>query len=353
MQHHYHLLLLTDVLLWASQDSSFLLVLGRDLCQAAPVKVGQTSLDVEELKHLYILNCSCLQPKPILDAAGAPGWHRSGNMKICRWCYPRLPVITPGMTLVSTTDLLMVKRSSPSPDLHPNGLAVHVIGFQQGKDYVDLDPETRTLCFLQSNVQSNMLGPSVLPELATRRKAWEQAHTLAAEGLAWPAEHSKEAARSQPNASAIGDDMAAANIAPSTAAAQAAACELFTMTHPPSLISSSSLDNAPAEEPATGHLQTPSIVQNRCKRYERADMPSMSADKSNSRLLDRGISHVRDKGKKSAAFVAEKHISEAPRPIPSDNTEHPKQPAHHHENGYGIGGVKKLTAKVLNAFRLH
>ena len=198
-----------------------------------------------------------------------------------------------------------------------------------------------------------MLSPSVLPELATRRTAWEQTHGLAAQSAAWPAEHSKRAAYSQPNPPAVGKDTAEASTAPSTAAAEAAACGLFTGKHSPSLIGSSSLDNATAEEPATGHLQTPSIVQNRCKRYERADMPSMSADESNSRLLHRETSRFRDKGKKSAASVTDKHISEVPCPIPSDESNHPKQPGDQQENGDGAGGVKKLTGKVLTMFRLH
>jgi len=125
------------------------------------------------------------------------------------------------------------------------------------------------------------------------------------------------------------------------------------MNHSPSLISSSSLDNATAEEPAIGLLKTPSIVQNRCKGCERADMPSMPADESNSRLLHRETSHVRDKGKKSAASVIDKHISEVPCPIPSDESNHPKQLRDQQENGDGIGGVKKVTGKVITAFRLH
>ncbi|KAL0048583.1 hypothetical protein WJX82_006399 [Trebouxia sp. C0006] len=38
-------------------------------------------------------------PCDTCSITGAPGWHKSSNLKICRWCYPRLPVITPGMTL--------------------------------------------------------------------------------------------------------------------------------------------------------------------------------------------------------------------------------------------------------------
>ncbi|DBB04310.1 TPA: hypothetical protein ACH3X1_012805 [Trebouxia sp. C0004] len=234
-------------------------------------------------------------PCDTCSITGAPGWHRSGNMKICRWCYPCLPVITPGMTL--------------------------------------------------SNVQNSMLGLSVLPELTNRRNAWEQAHGLAAQSSAWPSEHSEEVAHSQPNDPAVDDDKAVSNVAPSIAAPEAAACELSTVDRSPSLISNRSLDNATAEEPATDHLQTPSIVQKCCKRYQRAGMSSLSADESNSRLLDCETSHDRDKGKKSAASVTDKHISEVPRPNPSDESGHPKQPGDQQENGDGTGRVKKLTGR--------
>ncbi|KAL0027636.1 hypothetical protein WJX79_004414 [Trebouxia sp. C0005] len=232
-------------------------------------------------------------PCDTCSITGAPGWHRSGDMNVCRWCYPRLPVITPGMTL--------------------------------------------------SMVQSNMLSPSVLPELTRRRKAWEQAHSLAAQRSVWSAEQSEEAARSQASPRAV--NTAEASTAPSIAAAETAACDLFTVNCPLSLISSSSLDDDPAEEPATGHLQTPSIVHNRCKHYERAGMSSVSADESDSRLLDQETSHIQDKGKKSAAFVTDKHINEAPCPSPSDKFHHPKQLGDQQENGDGTGGVKKLTRK--------
>lgn len=200
-------------------------------------------------------------------------------------------------------------------------------------------------------VQSNMLSPSVLPELTRRRKAWEQAHSLAAQRSVWSAEQSEEAARSQASPRAV--NTAEASTAPSIAAAETAACDLFTVNCPLSLISSSSLDDDPAEEPATGHLQTPSIVHNRCKHYERAGMSSVSADESDSRLLDQETSHIQDKGKKSAAFVTDKHINEAPCPSPSDKFHHPKQLGDQQENGDGTGGVKKLTRKVIAVFRLH
>ncbi len=202
-----------------------------------------------------------------------------------------------------------------------------------------------------------MLGPSVLPELATRRKAWEQAHGLAAQSSAWPAEHSKEAAPSQPSPpavaddTAVGNDTAEASTGPSTVAAEAAACDPITVKHSPSLTSSSSLDNAPAEEPAISLLKTPSIVQSRCKRYERAGMSSVSADKSNSRLLHQETSHDRDNGKNPAASVTDKHISEAPRPIPSDESNHPTQPGDQQANGDSTGGVKKR--KVITAVGLY
>jgi hypothetical protein len=202
-----------------------------------------------------------------------------------------------------------------------------------------------------------MLGPSVLPELATRRKAWEQAHGLVAQSSAWPAEHSKEAAPSQPSPPAVADDTAVgtetaeASSGPSTAAAKAAACDLITVKHSPSLIGSSSLENVTAEEPATSLLKTPSIVQNHCKRYEKAGMSSVSADESNSRMLHQETSHVRDKGKKSAASVTDKHISEVPCSIPSDESSHPKQPGDQQENGDGTGGVKKR--KVITAVGLY
>lgn len=245
------------------------------------------------------------------------------------------------MTLVSTLKLLMVKRS------YPNGLAVLVISSIRGKT-MNVDPEKHTLCFLQSNVQSNMLSPSVLPELTTRRKAWEQAHGLAAPSSAWLAEHSKAAAHSQPHPAAVGNDTAKAGTAPSTASAEALASELFTLDHSPPLISSSSLDNATAAEPATSHLQTPSIVQSRCKRYKRARMSSVSADKSNSRMLDLETGRVTDKGKKSAASVTDKHISEAP--CLSHESTHSKQLGDQQENDCGVGGVKKLTGKVITVF---
>ena len=213
-----------------------------------------------------------------------------------------------------------------------------------------------------------MLGPSVLPEHSQRRKAWEQAHGLAAQSSAWPApqssawpapqssawpaEHSEEeAAHSQPSPPAVGNDTAEASTAPSTAAAEAAACDLITVKHSQSLTSSSGLDNATAEEPAIGLLKTPSIVQSRCKRYERAGMSSESADQGNSRMLDRETGHVTDKGKKSAASVTDKHSSEAPCPSPSDESNHPKQPVDQQENGDDTGGVKKR--KVITVFGLH
>ncbi len=196
-----------------------------------------------------------------------------------------------------------------------------------------------------------MLGPSVLPELTTRRKAWEQAHGLAAQSLAWLAEHSQDAAHSQPSPPAAGKDTAEAGTAPSTAAAEAAACDLITVKHSPSLTSSSSLDNAPAGEGAIGLLKTPHIVPSRRKRYERAGTSSVSVDKSNSSLLELESSHVTDNGKKLAASVTDKHISEAPPPIPSNESDHPEQPGDQQDNSDGTGGVKKR--KVIAAFRLH
>ncbi len=195
-----------------------------------------------------------------------------------------------------------------------------------------------------------MLGPSVLPELTTRRKAWEQAHGLAAQSSAWLAEHSQDAAHSQPSPPAAGKDTAEAGTAPSTAAAEAAACDLITVKHSPSLTSSSSLDNAPAGEGAIGLLKTPHIVQSRRKRHERAGTSSVSVDKSNSSLLELESSHVTD-GKKLAASVTDRHISEAPPPIPSNESNHPEQPGDQQDNGDGTGGVKKR--KVIAAFRLH
>ena len=65
-------------------------------------------------------------------------------------------------------------------------------------------------------------------------------------------------------------------------------------------------------------------------------------------MLDLETGRVTDTGKKSAASVTDKDISEAP--CLSHESTHPKQLGDQQENCFGVGGVKKLTGKVITVF---
>ena len=235
---------------------------------------------------------------------------------------------------------------------------------------------------MQSEIQDNQATSS--PEVLTRRAAWEEAHVHASlmavsdAGHRAPIDATPEVPSSAPSSvpsavpsalpsalpSAVPSAVTSAvpsavpsagttqsDMVQSCTAAQAAACKPAVVNHLATMYNESQEN---PEEPAAppSHSET-QIIARETDQRRNADEAQQAEQ-----LPGQGTSSVGDKGKKSAASVAEEHISEAPCHSPIDGSDRPNQPEDHPsqpEDQEGNGRVfgRVPTAKVPSAFGLH
>ncbi len=186
---------------------------------------------------------------------------------------------------------------------------------------------------MQSKIQDNKATSS--PELLARRAAWEEAQVHANAMAVSDAGHRApiDATPKVPSSAPPSIPSAVPSAAPSAGAtqsdmvqsrtaAQAAACKVAVVNH---LVTMYNESQENPQEPAA----PPSQIETQI--ITRETDQSRNADKAQQaeQLPGQGTSSVGDKGKKSAASVAEEHISEAPRHSPIDGSDHPNQPEDH------------------------